>query len=607
MSSQSFIISGLLIFSSFSPIWGAAINTTVILPPDTSNHGNPDLLCRPPKWVDITIFFLGNYVAHVGTIVTNPGESTTSVIFASIFALLFPVTGVVRGVNAIKSMAIFGKNDLERAARSGALYMVTYGAGRHPILERRVHGKYELREGDTFEIVGRQAVFQGEEGEQVSWTDRLKILLTGAKPEQNFTSISCSYDLAKILVALGQTIFAAATLYQTRGDQISIYGYAAFGLTVTPYAMMSVVNLLGNLVRPTYPAMYIVRPPDPIKPNPDQPNYTELMSDYERGVELVTRLTSEFDGVVGKLQEQANPYTSVSGCFEDCTIATFAAIQIAIVGGLSFFHGGSSTTFQRVCTMTWLAVGCFLAKFVHNASERLYSWHQYNGAKKRLIDTRREYLRAEPGILRMGVRLRAIQVELNDLPNEEAIPDIIQLDPNEVQLEEIHAFLKSSEEHTPAQAQLEEIVTFLISLGRHVGTIIDLKQKEGLEQTIGPLNEMNSELNQIGPFVRRLGQSPGLMEIFLPKLAAVDFQGTMSRETPLPEEERVLKRRHQDMENLRNRLKQREDIWNDIRRPGCTTYWILGIYALCGVPAILGFIVVGQMLHEYGVCVRIAR
>jgi hypothetical protein len=90
------------------------------VPPDASNHGDRDLLCTPPKWTDIAVFFLGNYLAHAATIVTSPGESPLSVAVATVYALLFPIAGVVRGLNAIMSLAIWGKNDLKKAARAGA-------------------------------------------------------------------------------------------------------------------------------------------------------------------------------------------------------------------------------------------------------------------------------------------------------------------------------------------------------------------------------------------------------------------------------------------------------------------------------------------------------
>jgi hypothetical protein len=70
--------------------------------------------------------------------------------------------------------------------------------------------------------------------------------------------IACNYNALKILVALGQSIYAITTFYNTQRDQIARYGYAAFGLTVTPYAIMSLINLIGALMTPQYPCLYMV-------------------------------------------------------------------------------------------------------------------------------------------------------------------------------------------------------------------------------------------------------------------------------------------------------------------------------------------------------------
>jgi len=71
-------------------------------------------------------------------------------------------------------------------------------------------------------------------------------------------TICCNYNAVKILVALVQSLYASLTLYKTRGDQLTEFGYAAFGLTVTPYAFMSVVNLLSGLLCPEYSTLYLV-------------------------------------------------------------------------------------------------------------------------------------------------------------------------------------------------------------------------------------------------------------------------------------------------------------------------------------------------------------
>ncbi|KAF2499280.1 hypothetical protein BU16DRAFT_523786 [Lophium mytilinum] len=77
--------------------------------------------------------------------------------------------------------------------------------------------------------------------------------------------IASAYDSIKVLVALGQAILATRTLYQTRGNQLDRYGYASFGLTVAPYAVMSIINLLGALSRPDYDAVYLVGSPTMIE------------------------------------------------------------------------------------------------------------------------------------------------------------------------------------------------------------------------------------------------------------------------------------------------------------------------------------------------------
>lgn len=97
--------------------------------------------------------------------------------------------------------------------------------------------------------------------------------------------ISSSYDSIKILVALGQAILAIRTLYQTRGNQIERYGYASFGLTVAPYAIMSVINLLGSLSRPDYDAIYLVGSP------------TMIEERRRKGLE------GYYDGVVGEVYQ----------------------------------------------------------------------------------------------------------------------------------------------------------------------------------------------------------------------------------------------------------------------------------------------------------------
>ncbi|KAM0302176.1 hypothetical protein ACHAO8_011611 [Botrytis cinerea] len=100
--------------------------------------------------------------------------------------------------------------------------------------------------------------------------------------------MSASYNLPKAIIAIIQLIYATTTLYQSRGNQITIYGYAAFGLTVVPYAIMSLVNLISALVTPDYPALFMVG--------------SDIMDE-------AIRRGAMFDGVVGRLVLDPQPTT----------------------------------------------------------------------------------------------------------------------------------------------------------------------------------------------------------------------------------------------------------------------------------------------------------
>lgn len=92
--------------------------------------------------------------------------------------------------------------------------------------------------------------------------------------------IAASYSIPKAVIAIVQLGYATITLYQSRGTQIEHYGYAAFALTVIPYALMSLINLFGNMLTPDYQALYLVG--------------SDVMDEaIQRGC--------RFDGVVGRL------------------------------------------------------------------------------------------------------------------------------------------------------------------------------------------------------------------------------------------------------------------------------------------------------------------
>lgn len=106
--------------------------------------------------------------------------------------------------------------------------------------------------------------------------------------ESSTPVVVASYSLPKAIIAIIQLIYAITTLYKSRGDQIAVYGYAAFGLTVIPYALMSFVNLVSGLVTPEYSALFMVG--------------SDVMDE-------AIRRGAKFDGVVGRLVLDPQPTT----------------------------------------------------------------------------------------------------------------------------------------------------------------------------------------------------------------------------------------------------------------------------------------------------------
>lgn len=62
-----------------------------------------------------------------------------------------------------------------------------------------------------------------------------------------------------MVISVVQIVASCITLYRSRGSQIERYGFAAFGLTVFPYALMSLVNAICLGFVGDYASIYVLR------------------------------------------------------------------------------------------------------------------------------------------------------------------------------------------------------------------------------------------------------------------------------------------------------------------------------------------------------------
>ena len=232
-------------------------------------------MCFQATWDQIVVFILTNYVTHAMTVNSYAGEKANSAVFFSIAALLLPFAGAMRGLGSIGSGAIFARDCLQRCARAEGLCVVARSKDWLPQGQDEVHGctiegvkpangnfkahvVVKVLEDrainlDAYQIHGQFLLPTGY---------RLSLLPTCslvAKEPDLPIEISSSYSFPKIIASIVQLVVAIITLYRTRGTQLDQYGYAAFGLSVIQYAIMSFINLLGNLISPDYPTLYMLR------------------------------------------------------------------------------------------------------------------------------------------------------------------------------------------------------------------------------------------------------------------------------------------------------------------------------------------------------------
>ncbi|KAL7804938.1 hypothetical protein V8C44DRAFT_341952 [Trichoderma aethiopicum] len=178
---------------------------------------------------------------------------------------------------------------------------------------------------------------------------------------QRSAVIASSYNLPKLFIGLIQAIWAAITLWRTRGDQIQQYGCAAFGLTVAPYATMSFLNTLANMLTPEYPSMFLIRTPAMDKAEEEGVGFFKGAIHVElQDVNAVGELQGALINPATVLTD-ANPSLLTSDkakMLKTVLIAYFCSlIPFGIVAGLSGLQQKNSSRVEKMFTLLWLIIG----------------------------------------------------------------------------------------------------------------------------------------------------------------------------------------------------------------------------------------------------------
>lgn len=235
-------------------------------------------------------------------------------------ALFFPVSGLMRAVNAIVRFGRWGSSDLEKACRAGALCMVVRANGWLPsdgqtldvsVVERtwtkphrteqdtddqldhtvnygiradvKVYRPHYATEGSSNWLYsdtsgGRANVdmaatkihgtFQLPLGYGFAILPRntrlLEWLNTTDGPSivrAGSSEIACTYSIAKAMISIIQTLAAFTTLLGHRDDVVHRWGYASFHLTILPYLVMTFFNFASNICTADYDGLYMVETP----------------------------------------------------------------------------------------------------------------------------------------------------------------------------------------------------------------------------------------------------------------------------------------------------------------------------------------------------------
>lgn len=261
--------------------------------------------CGVANLKTIALFFLANYVAHAATALPPAGGTFVVSAVMSLISLVYPFIGLARSI-VLALTYLSAKDDVGKAITQGSVVVAARSPDWIPseshdelVYVRFGKGSGFPENTDRYEdlaifskalwpeptfcssVERRRAKFHWVDGRSLKLNQSLfdihgetllppgyhwtipggTILedLASQTIDREHIRVGRSLSVLKALASVAQVIFSSVTIYQARGTQLEKYGYAAFGLSVFPYTLMSLVNLVASAITGEYPTIYILR------------------------------------------------------------------------------------------------------------------------------------------------------------------------------------------------------------------------------------------------------------------------------------------------------------------------------------------------------------
>ncbi|EIW78138.1 hypothetical protein CONPUDRAFT_145483 [Coniophora puteana RWD-64-598 SS2] len=245
------------------------------------------VICKTTTYLDIVVFFVTNYITHAATVPSTAGTKWYSTATWTIVCIFLPFAGLGKSLGLFFRYVQCRQNDMEKALARGALILVKRSKDWKPneISAEQVYVR--VRQNDRFLTekefgsikVSTTVRITIEDDDRINArVDPAQVRIHGGMAKlpagyeldfadfwdrwhlnlDNGSQLSSSQSWVKMVTSIAQLLYTSLTIYETAGPQLDVYGYAAYGLTVFPYLLQSLVNLAAVGIAGDYSCAYLI-------------------------------------------------------------------------------------------------------------------------------------------------------------------------------------------------------------------------------------------------------------------------------------------------------------------------------------------------------------